>query len=48
MGASTGHPRYKKIEDLNSGGFGFVQLCRDRATGDKVNISLCPIINAIY
>ncbi|GIL70723.1 hypothetical protein Vretimale_3824 [Volvox reticuliferus] len=28
------HPRYEKIKDLNSGTFGFVQLARDRDTGE--------------
>ena len=36
LGGSAGHPRYQKIRDLNSGGFGFVQLCRDLATGGQV------------
>ncbi|PNH07033.1 Serine/threonine-protein kinase SRK2C [Tetrabaena socialis] len=30
----VGHPRYEKIKDLNSGTFGFVQLARDKATGE--------------
>ncbi len=30
------HPRYTKLRDLNSGGFGFVQLCRDAAYGRQV------------
>lgn len=29
-----GNPRYEKIKDLNSGTFGFVQLARDRVTGE--------------
>jgi serine/threonine-protein kinase SRK2 len=32
------HPRYTKLRDLNSGGFGFVQLCRDAAYGRQVAI----------
>ncbi|KXZ48147.1 hypothetical protein GPECTOR_30g243 [Gonium pectorale] len=28
------HPRYEKIKDLNSGTFGFVQLARDKHTGE--------------
>jgi len=34
----SGHPKYEKIKDLNSGTFGFVQLCRDKASGE-----LCAI-----
>ncbi|KAG2451391.1 hypothetical protein HYH02_003992 [Chlamydomonas schloesseri] len=30
----VGHPRYEKIKDLNSGTFGFVQLARDKLTGE--------------
>jgi len=30
------HPRYTFIRNLNSGGFGFVQLCRDAACGKHV------------
>ena len=49
---AAGHPRYTKIEDLNSGGFGFVQLCYDLATGHKArnrgSLMLCmpfPIVS---
>ncbi len=38
--ALAGHPRYQKIRDLNSGGFGFVQLCRDAATGGQVSLGI--------
>lgn len=31
-----GHPRYEKIRDLNSGTFGFVQLARDKQTGELI------------
>ncbi|GFH29451.1 sulfur stress regulator, partial [Haematococcus lacustris] len=33
-----GHPKYIKLKDLNSGTFGFVQLCQDRTTGELVAI----------
>lgn len=33
-----GHPRYEKIRDLNSGTFGFVQLARDKSTGELIAI----------
>jgi serine/threonine-protein kinase SRK2 len=32
------HPKYKKIKDLNAGAFGFVQLCEEKDTGEKVAI----------
>lgn len=32
------HPRYEKIKDLNSGTFGFVQLCKDKRTGEVLAI----------
>ncbi|CAD7697926.1 unnamed protein product [Ostreobium quekettii] len=34
----AGHPRYKRLKDLSSGGFAFVQLALDRDTGEKVAI----------
>lgn len=33
-----GHPKYEKIKDINAGAFGFVQLCRDKETGEKLAI----------
>lgn len=33
-----GHPKYEKIKDLNSGTFGFVQLCRDKTDGHECAI----------
>lgn len=33
-----GHPKYEKIKDLNAGAFGFVQLCKEKDTGEKVAI----------
>lgn len=33
-----GHPRYEKIRDLNSGTFGFVQLARDKQSGELTAI----------
>eukprot|EP00877_Chromochloris_zofingiensis_P012447 jgi/Chrzof1/7456/Cz02g24200.t1 len=33
-----GHPRYEKIRDLNSGTFGFVQLARDKQTGELIAV----------
>jgi serine/threonine-protein kinase SRK2 len=32
------HPRYEKIRDLNSGTFGFVQLARDKQTGELIAV----------
>lgn len=32
------HPRYLKVQDLSSGSFGFVQLCRHKQTGEMVAI----------
>ncbi|CAK0781057.1 hypothetical protein CVIRNUC_005271 [Coccomyxa viridis] len=37
-GRGGGHPKYEKIKDLNAGAFGFVQLCREKDTGEKVAI----------
>ncbi|KAL6750394.1 Snf1-like ser/thr protein kinase [Haematococcus lacustris] len=34
----AGHERYEKIQDLSSGSFGFVQLARNKATGEQVAI----------
>lgn len=33
-----GHPKYEKIQDLSSGSFGFVHLCRNKQSGDTVAI----------
>ena len=30
--------RYSKIKDINSGSYGFVQLCQDNRTGEQVAI----------
>lgn len=35
-----GHPRYEKIQDLSAGSFGFVQLCKNKQTGELVAIKL--------
>jgi len=32
------HPKYRKIRDLNSGTFGFVELAMDKTTGQQVAI----------
>jgi len=32
------HPKYEKVKDLNSGTFGFVQLCKDKTTGEMCAI----------
>lgn len=32
------HPKYEKVKDLNSGTFGFVQLCKDKTTGELTAI----------
>jgi serine/threonine-protein kinase SRK2 len=32
------HPKYKKVRDLNSGTFGFVELAMDKTTGQQVAI----------
>jgi len=32
------HPKYDKVRDINSGTFGFVQLARDRRTGELVAV----------
>lgn len=34
----AGHPKYEKIQDLNAGAFGFVQLCRNKQTSEQVAI----------
>jgi len=34
----SNHPRYETIQYLNSGTFGFVQLCKDKRTGEQVAI----------
>ena len=31
-----GNTRYKKLQDLNKGSYGFVQLALDQLTGEKV------------
>ena len=33
-----GHPKYEKIKDLNSGTFGFVQLCKNKLDNSDVAI----------
>lgn len=33
-----GHPKYEKVKELNSGTFGFVQLCKDKTTNELVAI----------
>lgn len=33
-----GHPKYEKIKDLNSGTFGFVQLCKNKLDNTDVAI----------
>jgi len=33
-----GHQKYEKIKDLNSGTFGFVQLARDKTTGELIAV----------
>ena len=35
-----GHARYEKVQDLSAGSFGFVQLCRNKQTGELVAIKL--------
>ena len=37
-GRGGGNTKYEKIKDLNAGAFGFVQLCREKDTGEKVAI----------
>lgn len=37
-----GHPRYRKIQDLSAGAFGFVQLAVDSKTGKNVAIKFIP------
>ena len=37
-GRGGGSTKYEKIKDLNAGAFGFVQLCREKDTGEKVAI----------
>lgn len=32
-----GHPRYKKLKDLNEGTFGIVMLALDQATNERVS-----------
>ena len=34
------HPKYEKIQDLNAGAFGFVQLCKNKLTGEQVAIKV--------
>lgn len=34
----TQRSRYSKIKDINSGSYGFVQLCQDNRTGEQVAI----------
>eukprot|EP01025_Chloroclados_australasicus_P025094 TRINITY_DN2508_c0_g2_i1.p1 TRINITY_DN2508_c0_g2~~TRINITY_DN2508_c0_g2_i1.p1 ORF type:complete len:355 (-),score=41.31 TRINITY_DN2508_c0_g2_i1:3034-4098(-) len=34
----SNHSRYVKVKDLNQGTFGFVQLCKDKETNEKVAI----------
>lgn len=34
----AGHPKYEKVQDLNAGAFGFVQLCRNKETKEHVAI----------
>lgn len=35
-----GNAKYEKVQDLNSGAFGFVQLCRNKQTGEHVAIKV--------
>ena len=32
------HPKYEKVKDLSTGAFGFVQLCRNKRSGQLVAI----------
>eukprot|EP01023_Acetabularia_acetabulum_P053797 TRINITY_DN6035_c0_g2_i1.p1 TRINITY_DN6035_c0_g2~~TRINITY_DN6035_c0_g2_i1.p1 ORF type:complete len:347 (+),score=61.00 TRINITY_DN6035_c0_g2_i1:322-1362(+) len=34
----SSHPKYEKIKDLNQGTFGFVQLCKNKTTKEKVAV----------
>ena len=34
----TGHEKYEKLKDLSAGAFGFVQLARNKRTGQHVAI----------
>ena len=35
-----GHPRYRKLNDLNEGTFGVVMLALDTVTNDRVSLML--------
>ena len=37
-----GHHKYEKISDLGEGAFGFVQLARNKHTGEHVAIKFLP------
>lgn len=44
----AGHPRYKKVHDLNEGTFGVVMLALDTATNEQVcslssGCAACPL-----
>ena len=32
------HPKYERVKDLSTGAFGFVQLCRNKRSGQLVAI----------
>ena len=34
-----GHPRYKKLKDLNEGTFGVVMLALDQVTNERVSLT---------
>ena len=38
-----GHPRYRKLNDLNEGTFGVVMLALDTVTNDRVSL-MVPIL----
>ena len=38
--ALNNHNRYIRLDDLGSGQFGFVQLCKDRTTNGQVAVKL--------
>ena len=41
------HPKYERVKDLSTGAFGFVQLCRNKRSGQLVAIKFLERVSHI-